>query len=248
MYLSNKKHLLSQTLIAASLIQLLSTATQHVLRNIMRGGSGGYETPDSSVWAMQHMVIACSIILTVVIFFIALKKVRGYINVVDKEDRHEMGRLQEDKLGESLSTLPAEMIRRLLGLWAVILISIEVLQTLVLIMYRKFISDAGALSNSDDSLTLLYSHMEGLKNLMMIFALLLGVIITAVMLVDRMFTTVSVIIAVVLLSVFCILNIKNVELFGTQVGIGWTSIALQVINTVGIVIFAIYLRVKYKGV
>ena len=248
MYLSSKKHLLSQTLIAAALIHLLSTATQHLLRNIMGGNDSQTGMPDSSVWAMQHIVIACSLILTVIVFFIALRKVGKYISVVDAEDRKMMGRLQEDKLGEGLSTLPAEMIRRLLGLWAAILVGIELLQTVVLIIYRKFISDVSVLSGSSDDVTRLYSHFEGMKNLMMLFAILLGVVITAVMLVNRSLTTVSVIIALVFLAAYCILNVKNVTLFGVQVGISWTSIAVQIVNSVGLCALAIYLRVKYKGV
>lgn len=248
MYLSNKKHILSQTLILASLIHLISTAAQHLLRNMMGGNDTNTGMPDGSVWAVQHMIIALTTLLTLGLFFIAIRRVKKLIDVVDAEDRAMMGRLQEDSLGEGLSALPAEMIRRLLGLWAVILTGIEVLQIVVLIIYKKFISDSTILSGSNEDLTKLYSHFEGMKNLMMLFALLLGAVITAVMLGNKMLTILTVIIAIVFLAAYCILNIKNITLFGLQVGISWTSVTFQIVNTVGLVAFAIYLRVKYKGV
>ncbi|MBO4395328.1 MAG: hypothetical protein J5819_03165 [Eubacterium sp.] len=249
MYLSSKKHLLSTTLIITTLIQLVSTASQHVLRRIMGGGSENAATGiDISVWIMQHTLIACAYVLSLIVIMLAIMRVKHYIGVVDKDDRAMMGRLQEDKFGENLSALPAEMIQRLLGLWAVILTGIGILQTIFLVMYHNFIVDVSAIDNYENELTTIYSHMDGFKNLIMIFALLLGVVITAVMLGNKTFTIISAVVAVALLLAFCILNINKVALFGVQVGISWTSIAFQLISTVGMILFAIYLRVKYKGV
>ena len=159
-----------------------------------------------------------------------------------------MGRLQEDSLGNDLSALPAEMIYKLLFVWSVILVGIEIIQTIVLVMYRKFIVQLNTLDDPAKAFEVVYNNMDGFKNLTMVFALLLGVVITAIVLENRKFTILSIVIAILLLTAFCIFNVKRIALFGAQVGFGWTTVVFQAISTVGMILFAIYLRVKYRGV
>ncbi|MBR5338177.1 MAG: hypothetical protein IK152_09355 [Lachnospiraceae bacterium] len=248
MYLSSKKHILSNTLIFATAIQFLSIIIQLVLQSVMLNGKNQVDMLDDSVWAMQHFVTSFSIVFIVLVFFIAIKRIRSYIGVVDEEDRAMMGRLQEDSLGKELSALPAEMIYKLLFLWGVILVGVGIIQTMVLVMYRKFIVEINTLDDIPKVFKVVYNNIDGFKNLTIVFALLLGIVITAVVLENRKFTIMSIIIAILYLIAFCAFNLKKVDLFGAQVGIGWTTVVFYAISTVGMILFAVYLRIKYRGV
>lgn len=245
MYLSNKKHILSNTLIAATVIQFISVIIQLAVQSVM-GGQGGM--PDAAVWSIQHTVTALSAIIIIIIFSMAVKKVKGYIGKIDKEDRAMMGRLQEDSFGEGLSALPADMIEKLLFVWGVILTGIGLIETLVLVMYRKLIVDLGAIDSTGMSMARVYGSLDGFKNLSMVFTLLIGIIITAVMLENRSFTVLSIVIAVLFLAAFSIFDVKKADLFGLTLDAAWSSAVFNVISTVGMIIFSLYLRIRYRGV
>ncbi|MBO4373834.1 MAG: hypothetical protein J5829_01895 [Lachnospiraceae bacterium] len=248
MYLSSKKHILSNTLILATVIQFVSVILQFVIASILQDGSGINGMPSDSVWSLQHTVTAFSTILILVVFVFAIKKVKGYIGVVDKEDRAMMGRLQEDSFGEDLSALPGEMIQKLLFVWEVILVGVGFMQTLVLVMYRKLIVDLTAIDESGMSMTKVYGSIDGFKNLTMVFTLLLGIVITSVVLENRQFTVLSIVIAVLFLVAFCIFDVKKADLFGVRPGTDWNSVVFYLISTVGMIIFSLYLRIRYRGV
>ncbi len=248
MYLSSKKHILTNTLIAATVIQFISVIIQYVIETSAQGSSGQNGLPDASVWSMQHTVTSLSTFVILIIFFIAIKKVKSYIGKVDKEDRAMMGRLQEDNFGEDLSALPADMIHKLLFVWGVILAGTGLIETLVLIMYRKMIVDLNAIDSTGESMKRVYSSLDGFENLTVVFTLLIGVIITAVILENRQFTILSVVIALLLLIAFCIFNVRRSDILGFAPDSAWISIVFNIVSTAGMIIFALYLRKKYRGV
>ncbi len=239
MYLSTKKHILSNSLILATVIQFVSVIIQLVIQYTILGENAMTGMPDSAVWAAQHYVTAFSSIFMIIIFSVAIKKVKGYIGMVDKEDRAMMGRLQEDSFGEDLSAISADMIQKLLFVWEVILVGVEFIQTIVTVLYRKLIVDLNVIDDSGLSMTRVYGSIDGFKNLVMVFTLLLGIIVTALILENKKFTVLSVIIAVLFLVAVCIFDIKRTDLFGIRPGVAWSSIGFYLINTVGMIIFAI---------
>ena len=240
MYLSGKKHILTNSLILATVVQFVSVIIQLVLQYRIQGGSVQAGMPDAAVWSVQHLVTAFSIIFTLIIFAVAIKRVKGYIGMVDAEDRAMMGRLQEDSFGNELSALPADMIHKLLFLWGVILVGVGIIQTMVTVMYRKLIVDLNALDGTGMSMSRVYGSIDGFKNLVMVFTLLLGIIITAVILENKKFTVLSIVIAILFLIAVCVFDIKRSDIMGIRPGVAWSSIGFYLINTVGMIIFAIY--------
>ncbi len=230
------------------MIQFISVIIQSVIETSAQGAGGQTGLPDASVWSLQHTVTSLSTFMILIIFFIAIKKVKGYIGKVDKEDRAMMGRLQEDNFGEDLSALPADMIQKLLFVWGVILAGTGLIETLVLIMYRKLIVDLNTIDSTGESMKRVYYSLDGFENLTVVFTLLIGVIITAVILENRQFTILSVVIALLLLTAFCVFNVRKADILGFSPDTAWTSIVFNIISTVGMIIFAFYLRKKYRGV
>ncbi len=253
MYLSSKKHILSQALINATVIQIMAVVAQFVIRICMHGKSKKPDILNIRIWTAEYIVTCLSIALTLLVFVLAIKKVKKYIDVIDEEDRKMMGRLQEDKLGESLSALSADVMLKLLKVWAVILVGLELIHAVVSVMYRRFIVDLYALNTPKGTLKRadlinIYNHTHGFKYLTMAGALVIGVIITAVILENRMLEILSVAAALLFLTAFCAVDSSKISVFGMNLRIVWTSVIFHIIQTVGMVSFAIYLRVKYKGV
>ena len=97
-------------------------------------------------------------------------------------------------------------------------------------------------------MTRVYGSIDGFKNLVMVFTLLLGIVITALILENRKFTILSIVIAILFLVAFCIFDIKSTDILGIRPAVSWSSMGFDLINTVGMIIFAVYLRIRYRGV
>ena len=94
----------------------------------------------------------------------------------------------------------------------------------------------------------IFALMPRIKNKDLLSAILLGVIVTAIYLHDRILKILSLIVTAVFICSFAFLDMQKMHMFGHNIGIVWTSVIFHLIETVGLVVFAIYLRKKYRGV
>ncbi|MBR6229354.1 MAG: hypothetical protein IKQ97_06415, partial [Eubacterium sp.] len=122
MYLSKKYHPLTQTLFVTTGIQLLANIVQMILRWYLRRKTGLPDMLDDRVWVMTMIVDGVALLGMLVVIWFAMKKLRSVMRSVDAEDQVMMRRLQEDTFGKDLSALPADLIFKVLGTWASILV------------------------------------------------------------------------------------------------------------------------------
>ncbi|HAK58725.1 MAG TPA: hypothetical protein DCP06_07080 [Lachnospiraceae bacterium] len=253
MYMSKNVHILSRTIFAATTVYVLGSVAMAVIRMCIRDNSGLPDMANDTIWGIQLALDALMIIATALIFWFARKKMHYYMDLIDDSDKTELGRLQEDSFGDNLSALPARTILNLLEIWAVITVGMRIVHQVTSIMYRRFAGDLFSLYTSGaikgkKKLISIYNTTHGFKYLVMMCAILLGVIVTAIYLHDRILKIFSLIVTAVFIYSFAFLDMQKMHMFGHNIGIVWTSVIFHLIETVGLVVFAIYLRKKYRGV
>ena len=251
MYFGKDKHLLSYSIMAAALIRFSTSSLEGLFRFILKKGNElSPDMMDEVLWRYQLAGSVFKIVTIAIVFFIAWKKLKKYRGVVDEDDRYEMGQLQEEYLGNNLSSLSADAIGQLLQIWAVILIGVECVYTVSTVIYRRFTAELMLLVVSGaqySSFVTLYNLSHGFKYIEMLTAILLGFFMTGIFLKDNRVMVVTTVIAAVFLLAFGIVQMHTVSLPGREVVIVWTSVIFHLTETVGLLIFSVYLARKYRG-
>lgn len=239
----------------AAAINIIGLALQVLFRLLIRE-SGYAMTPDmmsGTLWDAQVALSRLMLICLGLLFRQAFLKQRHDLSLVDKDDQLSMAMLQREVFGEDVSALSGEVIAKLLQIWAVILVGARLVYELCAGFYRQFISALTLLSilSADvigDGFIAIYNGSHGFKYLGMFVALLLGVMMTGIFLDDMPLKIASFILACLFLLFFGVMQMNTVNIFGQSIGIVWTSVIFHLTDTLGIVILAIYMRYKYKGV
>ncbi len=253
MYISVKKHILSNAIMLTAIVKVLAALCEGGLRLLFRKlDVASPDMMDIMLWRSQLAISMVQIIIIGLIFFFSLKKLDHYMNLIPKEDRAGMGELQKEYLGDNIASLSISSVNRLFQLWGVIFIGAELVYVFTSIMYRRFIGmliDALSLSEgmTDGTFVMLYNMTHGFKYLEILSAILLGVVMTGIFLNDRILKYFSLAILLVFLISFAALQMHTFNLIGREVGIVWTSIIYHATETIGLFLLSIYLSLKYKG-
>ncbi len=253
MYFSPKKHILSNVILLVTLIRFIGFVMSGSVRTLIRHGGMLPDMADQMVWRIQSGIAILTIILSACVFAVALHRIRRYFDIIPEEERSELAALQEETFGSDLSNLNGEIIRKLLETWFVIFVGVQLMYEVFSEVYRLFalrlydaIADSGRLMT--DAYTSLYNLSHSFKYQGMLIALLLGVIMTAIFLDDRTLKLVAILAASVYLLSSTGLEMATFSVLGRDVGIVWSSVIFHVIDTVGMVFLALYLRIRYHGV
>ena len=222
-------------------------------RTLVRRGGMLPDMADQMVWRIQSCIAMITIILSACVFIVALRKTRRYFELIPEEERADMAALQEEIFGSSLSNLNGEIIRKLLETWFVIFVGVQLMYEVFSEVYRLFalrlydaIAESGKLMT--DAYTSLYNLSHSFKYQGMLIALLLGVIMTAIFLDDKTLKLVAILAASVYLLSSTGLEMATFSVLGRDIGIVWSSVIFHVIDTVGMICLALYLRVRYHGI
>ena len=254
MYFGKNKHLLSKTLIAAALVNLVSVGVIAFARlMINRAGSLAPDMVESATWRAQVIISTIQLVLTCGVFLIARKRLADYMKLIPEEDREEMGRLQEETFGDNIANLSADAIRRLLEIWAVILIGVQFVYDITSIVYRNFIFQLFGIFTitgllGDGTFLAVYNSTHGFKYLGMLIAIFLGIMMTGIFLNDKLLKLISALLTVLFLLSFSVMQMSTFTIFGRDIGIVWTSFLFHIIDTAGLLGMAVYLRKRYLGV
>ncbi|WP_026527144.1 hypothetical protein [Butyrivibrio sp. VCD2006] len=253
MYITSKKHILSNAIMMTAITKIIAALCEGVLRIVFRKQDS--LTPDmldTMMWYSQLTISALQIAAAGLIFFFAWKKVNHYIAIVPKNDRRQMGALQEEVFGKDIASLSVTSIIQLIELWAVIFVGAELIYIFTSIMYRKFISTLmNALPKDADSsgsaFVILYNMTHGFKYLEILSAILLGIVVTAIFLNDQFLKLASLGVLLLFLIPFGALQMHTVYFFGREIGIVWSSVVYHFTETAGLFLLSFYLSRVYKG-
>ncbi len=238
----------------AALINIVAASVSGLIRTVINHSTS--ITPDMSgelSWTVQISVSVLQLVLLCVVFYFAFRRLGRYMSVVSDDDRAEMGKLQEEVFGEKLPALSSDAIKRLLQIWAVILIGVEFVYDVTSSLYREFVLQLFNMELLTGGIfaggfTILYNSTHGFKYLGMLIAILLGIMMTGIFLDDRPLKTVAFVLAVLFLIAFSVFQMNTIDIFGRSVGVVWTSVIFHATETFGLLTVAIYMRTHYQGV
>ena len=253
MYFGSHKHLLSRALLWAAGLNMLTMGLSSLVRLILRNNTSFLpDMTDNYIWISQLVFSFIRLLVMLIVFIVAWRKVSKYMGVVEKDDLAEMGRLQEEVFGKKISSLSADAISRLLQIWAVILIGTQFVYDITSLQYRKFVNELTLLLANGEMLTgtsfiSLYNSTHGFKYLGMLIAILLGVMMTGIFLNDRLLKIITASITGAFLLSFSVFQMYTFNIFGRLIGVVWTSVIFHITETAGIIALSLYLRKKYRG-
>ncbi|MBR5361664.1 MAG: hypothetical protein IK123_12315 [Lachnospiraceae bacterium] len=255
MFLSPKKHILSNTIFAAAILRLVELGSSGIIRLLVRMGllQSHFSVDDLAAYRFQNGISIFILILTATVFMYSLKKVNTYVSVIPSEDRKEMAQLQEEMFGERNSALTAEVIRKLLRIWFSILVGAQLMYDISSSLYTYFLGvlslavDNGSVDSSV-RYAFIYNLTHGFKYQGMLVALLLGIIVTAIFLDDKVLKIIAYIIAVLFIISSTSIGMASVAIMGDTIGIVWSSVIFHVMDSVGLAVLALYMRIRYHGI
>ncbi len=248
MFFGAKKHILSNAILISALARML----EFILSGILRFVAHKTDISSELINALQIALSIFTVLLSAVVFIYYLHKAKTYLSLVDEEDRAEMGMLQAEVFGKDNSTLNGDIISKLLRVWFAILVGAQIMYDVSSGLYSRFI----ALLNFTTALygdatgagyAYFYDFTHGFKYQGMLIALLLGIVVTAIFLDDRVLRVMSYVVALLFLLSSLFMRMTSLNMLGNVVGIVWTSVIFHVIDTVGLMAFALYMRIRYKG-
>ncbi len=251
MYFSKRTHFLSTSIMAAALIRLFGAMTEGIIRAALnRSARFAPDMLDSFLWKIQTGFCLFKAAAIIAVFYLAWKKLTRSRNLIDEDDRSDLGALQREVFGKELSSLSVDSIEQLLLIWSVILGGAECIYFISSMIYRQFTTQLMLLvvgGQQYDAFVPLYNLTHGFKYLEMMTAMLLGVTMTAIFLRDRYLNIASGVTMIVFLLAFSFFQMRFISLPGRQVGIVWTSVIYHLTETVGMFLLSFYLSKHYRG-
>lgn len=253
MYLSKKKHILSNSIMAVAIINILGELINVISRMLINNSAS--LTPqllEKSTSAIHAVITLVQFVLTCFFFLKSFKQLNYYINLIPAEDRQEMAKLQKEELSAGISVLRIEQISQITKIWGAILIGVQIIYEVTSSAYQKFITQImGLVSISDpvayNAFVALYNSSHGFKYIGMLIAISIGIFATAVFLQDRALAILSIVLMVSFIISFAYIQNSTVEIASLSANIVWSSILFHIIQTMGLLSLALYLRKHYQG-
>ncbi len=254
MFITKNSHILSRALMDTAFINIAGSGLVSLYRLTLADRISVLmpAMSDNAVWYGQVVVSIIQVLATVVVFILSFRRLNKYRRIIPADDYVEMAKLQEEVNGDNISTLSSYSIYQLLQIWAVILIGVRIVYDMSAVIYRNFVmqisqvviaaSIFGGINLAD-----IYNNTHGFKYIGMFTAVVLGIIMTAIFLRDRLLKLISLGITIFFMLAFIVMNMWNFSLFGMDVGIVWTSMIFHISETIGLVGLAVYLARNYKG-
>jgi len=146
-------------------------------------------------------------------------------------------------------------VRKLLVLWGVILIPIQLINDVCVMLYTRMLEliyQVFAASNADPDgkiFALVYDSTHGFKYICILLAILLGIVMTGEILEKRKLMLFSGVTAVMFLVAFALLRMDSLDInkFTTfEIGLNWASMVFHALNTIGLFSIGLYIVLTFK--
>lgn len=252
MYLNTHRHFLSNSICLSAIIGLSAQVLNALFRVIFNSRLSEPDMLNSYVFVCNTLVQVTVIVLIALIFYFNHRQMKHVINVVDADDSDEMAILQKEFIPEKISTLKAATIYQLLEIWAIILIFTHIISMVSNYQYRAFVNNLYqviSVHNYEDALGFanIYNLTHGFKYIGMFSAIIIGIFVTAVFLKDRLLKIISFLLTVLFILAFTIFQMVTFYTEIKIISIVWTSVIYHGLETVGLMLFSVYLSKHYRG-
>ncbi len=262
---SLRKYLLSWTMLNVAVVNLLFAGANGLLRiRINRVGLANPDMLDERYWRAQMLLSAVQVVMIACLFgFSYWTLLRDYRRLIaeGKADAglHSLRQRAMNAADQKNNTLPGatvlsgRTILQLMQLWAVILVGVKVVDVIFTDIYRSFIADLFQLFNLADSKSMalfrnLYNNTHAFKYVGMLIAISLGIFITGIFLSDRILKIAAICLMILFIASATFMQMGTYTFLSWSVAIVWSSVILQILQTLGLLSFSLYLSMRYQGI
>lgn len=253
MYLSSRKHVLSTAIMCVAAINVLAEICNMIARKVMvRMDPTHPDMMDVNIWKMQLAIAVIQLVSNIIVFYLAYKKTKHFMGLIPEDDADEMARLQREINPTGISQLNIKDTYNLLMVWAVILLGIQFVYEITSVAYKNFIAQLMGTVPPDNAeaygtFVSMYNSSHGFKYVGMLIAITIGIVTTGIFLKDRFLVATAGVLMLVFLVAFLWVEQTTLTISNRTISVVWTSVIFHVIQTGGLMIMAIYLRFRFKG-
>lgn len=262
---SLRKYLLSWTMLNVAVVNLLFAGANGLLRiRINRVGLANPDMLDDRYWKAQMLLSGVQVVMIACLFMFSYwTLLRDYRRLIadGKADaglhslRQRAVSAADQKKGaaRNATVLSGKTILQLMQLWAVILVGVKVVDVIFTDIYRSFIADLFQLFNLSDSRSMgmfrsLYNNTHAFKYVGMLIAISLGIFITGIFLSDRILKIAAIGLMILFILSATFMQMGTYTFLNWSVAIVWSSVILQILQTLGLLSFSLYLSIRYQGI
>lgn len=262
---SLRKYLLSWTMLNVAVVNLLFAGANGLLRiRINRVGLANPDMLDDRYWKAQMLLSGVQVVMIACLFMFSYwTLLRDYRRLIadGKADaglhslRQRAVSAADQKKGaaQNATVLSGKTILQLMQLWAVILVGVKVVDVIFTDIYRSFIADLFQMFNLSDSRSMgmfrsLYNNTHAFKYVGMLIAISLGIFITGIFLSDRILKIAAIGLMILFILSATFMQMGTYTFLNWSVAIVWSSVILQILQTLGLLSFSLYLSIRYQGI
>lgn len=253
MYLSKRKHVLSNAIMCVAGINVLAEICNVITRKLaVRIDPTHPDMLDANIWKLQLVIALIQLLANMIVFWLAYKKTRHYLQLIPEDDADEMAILQKEINPSGISQLNVRDTYNLLMVWAVILLGVQFVYEITSVAYKNFIAQLMGtvpMDNADayGTFVSMYNSSHGFKYVGMLIAITIGIVTTGIFLKDKFLIGTAAALMLVFMVAFLWVEQTTLVISTRTISVVWTSVIFHVIQTGGLLVMAIYLRYKFKG-
>ncbi len=147
-------------------------------------------------------------------------------------------------------------VRKLLFLWGVILIPVQLIYDVTVILYQRMLDMLFLIIATSDSggeagmfYAMFYNNTHGFKYISMFIAILLGIIVTGEILEKNHLFAVCAGLIIIFMTAFCVLEMRTISILNDSInmGINLTSVIFHSLTTIGLFLLGLFIINKAKA-
>lgn len=247
MYISKKSHILTDALIQTAVVNFAEALMIGIVRLVLGKlviGSPDMLNKDISI--VGNILAGIRILLTLLVFINAYRKLNRARSLVSKDDYLEMAKLQEEFNPGGVSVLSSYSTFQLLQIWGFVLVGMSLLQEMGAAMYQRFITmlSLSTLDIASADFIAIYNITHGFKYMGMTMSMIIAIFATGIFIKDRNLKILALSLMGIFVLAFAVMQMNTITLAGRTMGIVWTSVIFHALETIGLMLIAIYLRNK----
>lgn len=251
MYINKNKHIVSNFLLIATATKIIAMIGNSLSRFILMRSDYEIAMLNSNIDRVSTFIAICQLIVIAIALGYYEKQIIHIKSLIPKDEHDEIAMLQKEIAKNHISILSLEQIDHLLKLWGFILIAMQFIYELTTKVYESMITDIlmlVQLSAADMGIFIkMYNGSHGFKYICMMSAIMIGVFVSGLFLDDKIMVMVSFVLLGMFMVMFMFINSSSLHMLGRDMEIVWTSVFFHILETVGILTTAIYVRFRYQG-
>lgn len=134
----------------------------------------------------------------------------------------------------------------LLSIWGIVFVGVQIYYYLEMIFYDRILEDYFELVDAGEAYNAFYAGTHGFKYAPMFVGIMFGIAMTGIMLKDKFVIICAFVLSVLYLFFFGFQDMAFLSFRNTTVGIVLCSALFHFIQSIGILLLGVFLRLKYK--